>query len=367
MTFNNPGPAQQPALHQRLMAAVSQALATTATPGAAVALVLDGRPVFVSGVGFRDREQTTALDADAQFYVYSVTKTLLATVILQLVEHEQIALDTPVQTYLPEMPLETPVTIRQLLNHTGGLPDYGGLPIYAASLRADPTHAWTAAEFLAHTLPQGFRFPPGQGWAYSNIGFLLLGQVIAAVLHTPLHTALHDRLFAPLGLRHTFLARTLADVRSLTPGYSSLFTADDTLQDIRALYDPGWVSHRVVVSTAGELARLTDAILTGDLLRPHSRAAMLTPVVVPHKHPLFRQPAYGLGLMIDPQSSYGVLAGHGGGGPGYSAGVLHVPNVHGHTITSVALANRDQPDLGLQIAFKLIELLAETFAKQPAD
>jgi D-alanyl-D-alanine carboxypeptidase len=366
MTFSHPSPAQQPELHQRLMESVSHALATTATPGAAVALVLDGQPVFASGVGFRDREQTTALDTDAQFYIYSVTKTLLATVILQLVEHEQIALDTPVQTYLPEVPLETPVTIRQLLNHTGGLPDYGGLPIYFESLRADPSHAWTSAEFLAHTLPQGSRFPPGQGWAYSNVGFMLLGQVIAAVLHTSLHTALDDRLFAPLGLRHTFLAQTLADVQLLAPGYSSFFTADDTLQDIRALYDPGWVSHRVVVSTAAELAGLIDAIFTGELLRPHSRAAMLTPVVVPHKHPLFRQPAYGLGLMIDPQASYGAMVGHGGGGPGYSAGVLHVPDAHGHTITSTALANRDQPDRGLHIAFKLIELLAETLAKQPA-
>ena len=88
MTFSNPSSA-----HERLTQTVSQALATTAAPGAAVALVLDGRPVFASSVGFRDHEQTTALDTDAQFYIYSVTKTLLATVILQLVEHEQIALE----------------------------------------------------------------------------------------------------------------------------------------------------------------------------------------------------------------------------------------------------------------------------------
>lgn len=363
MTSNDPGRAQHPELQQHLRATVAHALATTATPGAAVALVLDGQPVFVSGVGFRDREQTTALDADAQFYIYSVTKTLLATVILQLVEQEQIALDTPVQIYLPQVPLETPVTIRQLLNHTGGLPDYGRLPIYAQSLRADPTHAWTAAEFLTHTLAQGWAFPPGQGWAYSNIGFLLLGQVIAAVLQLPLHSVLHERLFAPLELRHTFMAQILADVQALTPGYSACFTPDETLQNVRPLYDPGWVSHRVVVSTAPELARLVDAIFTGELLRPHSRAAMLTPVVVPHKHPLFRQPAYGLGVMIDPQSRYGIMAGHAGGGPGYSAGALHVPDAHGHTITSVALANRDQPDLGLRIAFTLIELLAETLSR----
>ncbi len=86
-------------------------------------------------------------------------------------------------------------------------------------------------------------------------------------------------------------------------------------------------------------------------------------VFVPATHPLFRQPAYGLGLMIDPRARYGVIAGHGGGGPGYAAGALHVPDVHGRRITSVALANRDQPDLGLQIAFTMTMMLADTLVR----
>lgn len=360
MAFRNHSPAQLTELHQRLMQAVSDDLATTATPGAAVALLLDGQPICISGIGFRDREQTTALDTHAQFYIYSVTKTLVATVMLQLVEQGQIALDTPVQSYLPQVPLETLVTIRQLLNHTAGLPDYGALPVYAEAVRADPTHPWTAAEFLAHSLAQGLVFPPGQGWAYSNIGFLLLRQVIEAVLHTSLSMVLHERLFAPLALRHTFMPQTLAEARQLTPAYSSFFKPDGTFEDVRLLYHPGWVSHGVVVSTAAELAQLIDALFTGTLLSPQSRAAMLAPVIVPQKHPLFQQPAYGLGVMIDPQSAYGSIAGHGGGGPGYSAGALHVPDIQGHAITSVALANCDQSDLGLRVAFTMTALLAET-------
>lgn len=363
MAFSDHGLARPTELRDRFVAAVAQELATTDTPGTAVALLLDGQPVLRSGVGFRDREQTTALDTDAQLYIYSITKTLIATAMLQLVEQAQIALDAPAQTYLPQIPLETPVTIRQLLNHTAGIPDYGGLPAYFDCLRADPTHAWTAAEFLDRTLPQGLRFPPKQGWAYSNIGFLLLRLVIEAVTQMPLRQVFHTRLFAPLDLRQTFVPQSLADAQPLTPGFSSFFQPDDTLQDIRSLYDPGWVSHGVVISTAAELAQLIDAIVTGTLLSPQSRAAMLTPVIVPVQHPLFQQPAYGLGLMIDPQSAYGILVGHGGGGPGYSAGVLHVPDAHGHTITSVALANRDQPDLGLRIAFTLIALLAETLGR----
>jgi len=350
-------------LDRRLMEMVQAALAETATPGAAVALLLDGHPVFVSGVGFRDLERTGVLETHARFYIYSVTKTLIATTVLRLMEHGHIALNAPIQAYLTRLPLDSPVTVRQLLNHTGGIPDYGALPAYAAAVKGRPRHPWTSDEFLAYVLSKGLDFAPGQGWGYSNIGYLLLRRLIEEVTNTPLRTALHEQLFAPLGLQHTFVAHTLADAQQLTPGYSSFFSPDDSLEDIRPLYHPGWVSHGVVVGTAPELARVVDGIFTGQLLHAHSLAAMLEPVFVPGTHPLFRQPAYGLGLMIDPRARYGVIAGHGGGGPGYSAGALHVPDVHGRRITSVALANRDQPDLGLRTAFTMAMMLADTLER----
>lgn len=357
MTFVKPGSSGNTYLRQYLIETVQQALATAWTPGATVAVLLDGQPVVVSGVGYRDSERLTVLDAHAQFYIYSVTKTLLATVILQLMEHGRVALDAPAQMYLTELSLDTSVTIRQLLNHTSGLPDYGALAAYREALQADPTHPWTDDEFLTHTLSQGFVFAPGHGWRYSNIGFLLLRRLIENVMRTSLHTALHRQIFAPLGLQHTFVADTLDDAGRLTPGYSSFFRSDNELQDVRGLYHPGWVAHGVVVATAPELAQIIDALFTDRLLTVRSRAAMLEPVLVPHQHPLFQQPAYGLGVMIDPQSSYGIIAGHGGGGPGYSAGALHIPNVHGHRITSIVLGNRDQDDLGLRTAFALATIL----------
>ena len=85
---------------------------------------------------------------------------------------------------------------------------------------------------------------------------------------------------------------------------------------------------------------------------------MLSAVSVPVKHSFFRQPAYGLGVMIDRRSRYGVMAGHGGGGPGYSAGALHIPDAHGRRITSIALANCDQGDTGLMLAYELAMAVA---------
>ncbi len=347
-------------LQQRLTETVKEALAATSTPGAAIALLLDGRPALVSAVGFRDLEESTVLDKNARFYIYSVTKSLLATVILQLVEQGRVALDAPVQAYLTHVPLDAPVTVRQLLNHTGGVPDYYALPAYFEVLKADPAQPWTSEDFLAHTLPKGLTFAPGRGWGYSNIGFLLLRKVIERVMNRSLRTALHEQLFVPLDLQQTFVAQTLGDARRLTPGYSGFFSSDDALADVRSLYHPGWVSHGVVMSTAPELAQLIEALFTGRLILPQSLAVMLEPVPVPSEHPLFQQPAYGLGLMIDPESRYGVIAGHGGEGPGYSAAALHLPDVQGHRITSIALANRDQHDLGLRMAFGMAATLADT-------
>lgn len=355
-------PPQLNNLTHQLIEQVHTALIAAETPGASIALLLDDQPIVVSGVGFRDLDRTAALDASAPLYIYSVTKTLIATVILQLVEQTALDLDTPITSYLAELPLPPSITVRRLLNHTGGVPDYGGLAAYSAALTADPTQPWTAAEFLARTLPSGPVFPPGEGWRYSNIGFLLLRLLIERHTQRSLHAVLHERIFVPLGLQHTFVAESLADASALTPGYSTELSSDGALIDIRPLYHPGWVSHGVVVSTALELARILDAVFAGRLLRASSRAAMFEAVPVPIEHPFFQQPAYGLGVMIDRQSRHGVIVGHGGGGPGYVAGALHLPNAHGRRITSVVLANRDHHDLALRTAFTLATTLADALA-----
>jgi D-alanyl-D-alanine carboxypeptidase len=344
--------------HQELTQTVEHALATTGTPGASVALLLDGQPVFTAGIGFRDLDETTNLDAQARFYSYSVTKSLIAAVLLRLVQRGSIELDEAVQTYLPQLALDMPVTIRQLLNHTGGIPDYGGLPAYFEALKADPKHPWSAGQFLTETLSQGLLFEPGQGWAYSNIGYLLLRQVIERVLLKSLRAALHEHLFAPLGLSDSFVAENIEDAQLLTPGYSAVFSPDESLKDVRALYHPGWVSHGVVIASALDLARMFDSILSGQSIDRERRAEMLEAIPVQVKHPLFQQPGYGLGVMIDTGSRWGLMVGHGGGGPGYSAGMIHLPDVRGRRITSAALANSDQGDLGLQVAFQMAERVA---------
>jgi D-alanyl-D-alanine carboxypeptidase len=343
----------------RLRAAVEDLLREEETPGAAVALTIDGRPVLQAGVGFRDLDGTVPLERDPPCYIYSVTKLLLANAALQLVEQQRLRLDAPVLTYLPQLPLTAGVTVRRLLNHTGGLPDYGELPEYRAALRADPTRPWTTGEFLERTLAGGLLFEPGAGWAYSNIGYLIVRLLLESIQGVPLRDILQHAIFDPLALQRTFVADDLSSARALTPGFSSALRDDGALEDIAPHFHPGWVSHGVVISTPTELAAIVEALFTSELLDESSLATMLEPVPVAVEHSFLSQPAYGLGLMLDAASPHGIVAGHGGIGPGYSIGALYLSHVAGRRVTSVVFANRDRGDLGLRIAYRLARLVAD--------
>jgi D-alanyl-D-alanine carboxypeptidase len=345
-------------VRRAIVAAVAALPDEAGVPGAAVSLRVDGRPLLTTGVGHRNLGRTVPLDAAARFYIYSVSKPLLAATVLRLAEQDRLALDDPIETILPEILLDVPVSLRHLLNHTGGLPDYGALQEYHEELRAAPDRPWTTEQFLARTLRQGLRFAPGQGWAYSNIGYLLARRAIEEVTGRALGEAMAALVFRPLGLRRPVVAESLTDARGLTPGFSAVLDRDGELHDVARRYHPGWVSHGVVIATAAELARTVEGVLVGRLLRPATRAAMLEAVAVPGEHPLFARPGYGLGLMIDLASPYGRVAGHTGEGPGYSTAAFHFPDVAGRRLTVAALANRDRGDVGIELVFAVVRVFA---------
>lgn len=332
---------------------VNGLLAKTSTPGASVALIVDGDLVLTIGLGFRDIERSIPIHSDARFYLYSITKTLVATAVLRLVEEGRLALDDAIQTILPDSPIEPPLTIRQLLNHTSGLPDYSTLPAYFEDLRANPGTPWSVEQFFRNTLSQGYLFPAGSGWAYSNIGYLALKLAVERLTGETLSHALRELLFEPLGLQRTFVATSLDHAGVLTPGYSSQLDTGSSERDVTQHYHPGWVSHGVVVSTAAETAGILEALVSRRLLGPELGSATHDGVPVPATHPHMRKPGYGLGLMLDLDSPFGQVAGHAGGGPGYSTAAFHFPDVVGQRVTAVALANRDDGDVATSIVFAL--------------
>jgi D-alanyl-D-alanine carboxypeptidase len=338
---------------------IEQTLQESETPGATIAIYKKGRPFLSMGVGYKDLKHEISIPTDEIFYIYSITKTLLATAILHLVEKGELNLDASVQKYFPNLSLDKSITLRKILSHTSGLPDYRGIQSYFDDLKADPYSPWSTTKFLSLINSHSLKYTPGNDWAYSNIGYLLLKLIVEKVKNLTVQKYLEEIIFKPLNLQKTFFVNTLEDARQLTPGYSQFFS-DNELENIIPSYHPGWVSHGVVASTALELAKIIDSLFLGNLLNSSSVKQMLVPVhIFDQKHPLFNAVGYGLGLCLGIDSPYGKVGGHNGAGPGYSVAAFHFSNLLENAMTFVAFANRDRHDLdlGTTLIFKMIRTI----------
>jgi D-alanyl-D-alanine carboxypeptidase len=286
-------------------------------------------------------------DAEPAFLAYSITKTFTATLILALCEDGRLGLDDRLDRWFPRIAGADRISLRQLLNHTGGIPDYGGSRAYHQAVRCSPSSPWSLERFAAETFDKGLWFEPGQGWAYSNPGYMLLRRIAEEVSGAPYRALVAERIARPLGLRRTFVAESIDDLAQLAPGTSSALSPDGAPRDVRAHYHPGWVLHGVVASTASELARFLDGLFGGALLSRQSLAQMTALVAVPAEHSSEpdptsrRKPSYGLGLMGDPASPWGLVLGHKGGGPCYSASAFHAFDLGGATVCAMGAIEED--------------------------
>ena len=341
---------------------IQRLLEDAGAPGAAITLILDGQP-WSAGIGRVTREGADRLDPSARFGIYSVTKTVIAAIVMNLAESGMLSLDDPISAHVPGLPFEAPVLVRQALNHTGGFPDYGGLADYHDAIRNHPHTPWTPGEFLERTVGGGLLFAPGQGWRYSNIGYMLLRLMIERLTGLSLREAVRQFLSEPLGLHAFTVVDSLGDTSALTPGYSALLDPENAPMNIVPHYHPGWVSHGLVASTAADLARFVDLLFLGRVVGPGSLNAMLEAEPVGESHPWMTAPSYGLGLMIDPANRFGCVAGHTGGGPGYSTAAYHFPDVAAHRVTSVALVNHDGNDIATDTVFSIAGWLADALTR----
>ncbi|MEV6731638.1 serine hydrolase domain-containing protein [Streptomyces sp. NPDC051364] len=285
-------------------------------PGALAAVKgLDGRTRnYTAGVG--DLATRAKVPADGQVRIGSSTKTFTAVVVLQLVGEGRIGLDSPVETYLPGLLRGDGVdgraiTVRQLLQHTSGLPNYTEyLDIPALRYRyVEPR------ELLDTALAHKSEFPPGTQWKYSNTNTVVAGLIIQKVTGRPLADQITERVVDRIGLRHTYFPapgdRTIKEPHP--KGYGRL-TADGPLEEYTEM-DPawGWAAGQLI-STNGDVNKFYGALLAGRLLAPEQLAQMRTTVPAEYLGPGAR---YGLGLVSRPLSCGGLYWGHGGDIPGY--------------------------------------------------
>ena len=253
----------------------------------ATAIIDDSGDIVVSGI-------------DRPVPWWSFTKTVLATAALRLVEDGLLRLDGLVEGER--------FSLRQLLRHEAGLPDYGSMPEYHRDVSA-ALAPWPSERLFAALDVGRLRYVPGEDWAYSNIGYLKVAQLIEHASGVPLKTALEGLVFRPARLAAGRLATTAADLKSVQMG-----SIDN--------YDPGWVFHGLIVGTVSDAARLLRALMTGKLLGPGMLAEMLRGRALPQYRGIHPDPAYGLGIMLWANDPLDHPLGHIGEGPGSRIAVL---------------------------------------------
>jgi CubicO group peptidase (beta-lactamase class C family) len=261
----------------------------------------------ILGAELVDGMLARAAQADVPVPWWSFTKTVLAAAALALVRDGKLALDAPAAG--------RSFTLRQLLQHTAGVRNYGGLESYhAAVARGDGP--WSADELLRRVPPADLLFPPGEGWAYSNVGYLLVRQSIEDAAGDTLGAALQRLVLAPLGIEDARIAYVPADLDGVAWGNARR-------------YHPGWVFHGLLVGPPTAAVEFLDRLLTGHLLPSALKAAMLIPRAIGGPFPgrPFRAPSYGLGVIIDTEGPRGRCVGHTGQGPGSTSAVYHFPDL----------------------------------------
>ncbi|MER8157783.1 serine hydrolase domain-containing protein [Streptomyces sp. NPDC094472] len=290
------GPAVPPALAATSSAAVptrsgipelEAAIADLPTSDATAALVRVGgtEGVWTGSSGVHDLKTNRPADPAARFRAGSVTKVFTAAVALQLAAEGTLDLDRSARSYLPELipAAYGKVTVRQLLNHTHGIPapDFPGDTVEEAY--ADRFRIHDPEDMVRSATAKKREFPPGERQHYLNIGYTIAGLLIERVSGDSYEHQVTRRILKPLGLRDTYLPGT--DPRILGPhnhGYQTMRLDDGTtgLRDV-SVWGPtdGWAAGDII-STTADLERFTNALFQGHVVRgPLLREMFILPKV----------------------------------------------------------------------------------------
>lgn len=312
---------------------VEAALDRVVAAGAPGAVAFAGGRTAVAGVA--DRRTGRRLRATDRVRIGSVTKSFTAVVALQLVGEGRLRLTDTVGRWLPGVfPSADRVTLRQLLNHTSGTVDDIATPMMGL-FHGDRLRVWTPREILGLVRDKPLRFGPGEGWAYSNTDYVLVGLMIERATGRSLEHELHRRIVRPLHLRHTsFPVEQSRLGRRASRGYTlDLDTSGrpvpGPLRDITT-YSPSfaWASGNGV-SDAADVAHFFRALLRGRLLAPAQLRQALTTVATGQEGR-----RAGLGIEVS-DSPYGPLVGHEGDMLGFSTKALSSPDGRRQTVLAV--------------------------------
>lgn len=293
---------------------LSAMLARSHTPGVGVAVARNGSVIYQAGFGMADLEQQVPVTDSTRFGIGSITKCLTSVAVFSLAEDGLLDVDAPLETYLPGFAhAGSGLTIRHVLTHTSGLDD-----AFAGA------HYWSTESFTiqqaANLIQQdGLAFDPGSGFSYATGSFTLVGAAMERVAGSDFESIIEERVLKPAGMTSTTVNRPRAIIEHRTRLYIS--DEESGLPVHAPTYDP---SHKLAgagyLSTATDLVRFGDALMSGTLLDEGSLSDMLTEAVVANG-----PTGYASGFRIHRDEERGIVYHLPGGGPGISAWLMLYP------------------------------------------
>ena len=325
-----------------------------------------GNIIYQQSLGYADFNSKRKLNDSSVFELASVSKQFTAMAIMLLKERRQLSYEDNVKKFFPDFPYDN-ITIRNLLTHTSGLPEYEN------QFEKKWDHKKIAfnkdvIEMLQQQRDTLF-FKPGSKWQYSNTGYAVLAAIINKASGKSYNDFMKKYIFQPLGMTHTFIYNTRRSTKIIPPNYALGFVYSDSLKRYilpdsvakldMVYYLDGIVGDGCVNSISGDLLKWENALFTNKLVSKASTDEMLSPLV--QMSPRDSTGFYGFGVMIQKNPKGNVIS-HTGGWPGYST--LLVRRLDKEE-TIVALSNNET--LNGQIRAGIESILADEDLLMPYE
>lgn len=296
----------------------------SSTPGCAVGVAVAGKPVLMKAYGMADLEHDVRNTPETIFEAGSVSKQFTVLAVQLLASEGKLSLDDPVRKYIPELPdYKVPLTIRNMLNHTSGLRDWGSIESIAGWPRT--TREYTHGHVLEIASRQkSLNFEPGTKWSYSNTGFNLATMIVSRVSGIPFPEFEQQRIFKPLGMTHTsWRDDHTRIVKGRAMAYELRNGEYHTEMPFENVYGNGGL-----LTTVGDLLIWNENFVT-----PKVGSAKVLSEMAAVGHFNDGKPlAYGLGLYVEEHRGVHNVY-HSGSTAGYRAHLNRFPDAH----TSVAV------------------------------
>lgn len=336
-------------------------------PGIAIAIVKDGKVVLAKGYGTRNLAKPGDVDAHTLFGIASNTKAFTAAAIAILVDEGKLSWDDPVQKYLPQFQLADPyvtreVTIRDLLSHRTGLGRWAGDLLYWGDTNFSRADVISAARHLP--LVYSFR----SRYAYSNLGFVVAGQVVAAVTGKPWEDFIRERILAPLAMNETRITSAGLDpaTMNIAVPHSKGWRHTGTLKPFPPTMDAVWAAAAGIKSNVTDLAKWVTLQLAGGKLP--SGAALFSeeqanemwsaqiPIGISDPVPALKATkpqfaAYGMGWSLRDYQGRKIVT-HTGGLPGMGSLTLLVPQ---EKLGILVLTNQEERGAFNSIGYHILD------------